>query len=106
MEGGQRDLIIKPTKNFLNATRISELTNNVAMPRFSSMMVYKNTQIATVWFMDFSLEKQQHLGTIGGDEPANHRFIYAHESLDIKAGEKVSISLGEKTILNAIRTQF
>ena len=55
LEGGQRDLIIKPTKDYLNATKISLLTGNVAMPRFNSLMIYKYTQVATVWFMDFSL---------------------------------------------------
>lgn len=38
------------------------------MPRHMAMVAINSKQ-ATGWFMDFKLERQQHLGNIAGFEP-------------------------------------
>ena len=42
-------------------------------------MKLENDKIVSGWFMDFKKEKANHLGTIGGDEPPGHNYIYVHE---------------------------
>lgn len=36
--------------------------------------------------MDFKIEKQNHLGKIGGDEPEGHNYIYVHEQNRLSVG--------------------
>lgn len=51
------------------------------MPRKSSIIKINNgEQSGKGWFMDFKEEAQQHLGTIGGDEPEFHNYVYLHSS--------------------------
>jgi hypothetical protein len=37
--------------------------------------------------MDFQMEHDQHLGSLGGGEGVNHNYIYMHNSFGYKAGE-------------------
>lgn len=43
-------------------------------------MRLNGVNIGTGWFMDLNGERENHLGTIGGDEPDGHRNVYAHSS--------------------------
>jgi hypothetical protein len=43
------------------------------------------------------------LGTIGGTEDENHRFVYAHENLNLKVGAMTKISMVDKGYLRAIK---
>lgn len=42
--------------------------------------------------MDLNGERSAHLGTIGGNEPANHRNCYVHSAFDVKEGQEVEIA--------------
>lgn len=73
------------------------------MPRTKLYVSINQGSPATAWLMDFKLEKEHHLGTIGGDEPQNHSAIYVNEDLGVKAGEKVNLTLVHKDILKALK---
>lgn len=61
---GQRDIILTPAKmGYLNATKITELSGEVSMPRISTSVVI-NGQSGVGWFMDLKLEQDQHCGTL------------------------------------------
>jgi hypothetical protein len=86
------DIILTPRLDYLNATKLSEVGNVSAMPRHRAYMAVNSASNVVGWFMDFKLEKQNHLGTIGGDEPDNHSYIYAHESIGLVKGQQARIS--------------
>lgn len=67
LQDGQRDLIINPKLDFVNVSKIAAISGQKAMPRINTGLFINNGQQANAWFMDFTLEKQMHLGTIGGD---------------------------------------
>jgi hypothetical protein len=67
LQEGQRDLIIYPKQDFINTTKLSALSETTAMPRLKVHLVVDSGRQATGWFMDFKLEKEKHLGTLGGD---------------------------------------
>jgi hypothetical protein len=92
LQSGQRDIILTPRLDYLNATKLSEVGNVSAMPRHRAYMAVNSASNVVGWFMDFKLEKQNHLGTIGGDEPDNHSYIYAHESIGLVKGQQARIS--------------
>lgn len=45
--------------------------------------------------MDFQLENEEGLGRMGEGLPEGHRFVYAHSSLGLTEGEKVSLLLDD-----------
>lgn len=83
LQSGQRDIILEPRLDYLNTTKLSEVGSVVAMPRHKVHMAINSASNVVGWFMDFKLEKQNHLGTIGGDEPDNHTYVYTHESIGV-----------------------
>jgi hypothetical protein len=75
-----------------------------ALPRIKLYFELGGDLRATGWLMDFKAEREHHLGTIGGDEPSNHSFIYAHEELGFPVGSEVALTLLQKNLLNALGT--
>jgi hypothetical protein len=75
---GQRDIIIQPRLDYFNASKISAVGGVNTMPRYFAMMATDYGKQVSCWFMDFQLERDHHLGTIGGGEPPNHNFVYAN----------------------------
>jgi hypothetical protein len=75
---GQRDIILQPRLDYINATRITEVAAMPAMPRIKTYLEIDGRANAMGWLMDFQLERDNHLGTIGGNEPPQHSLIYAH----------------------------
>jgi hypothetical protein len=67
LQDGQRDLIITPKEDYINATKISAISGEPAMPRVNTVLFIESGHQATGWFMDFQLENDRHLGTIGGN---------------------------------------
>lgn len=55
LQDGQRDLIITPKLDFINATKISLFSNQPTMPRISSVILLEDGQRASGWFFDFKL---------------------------------------------------
>jgi hypothetical protein len=54
---GQRDIIIHPRMNYINASKITELGGLTAMPRIQEhLMVNANVSVMG-WFMDLTLER-------------------------------------------------
>ena len=51
---GQRDIILYPVRDYFNATKVSELSGESAMPR-NSIPIDVDGSIGTGWFMDFKL---------------------------------------------------
>ena len=51
---GQRDVILTPTKDYLNCTKIAQLTALPAMPR-QQLTITANEENAMGWFMDLQL---------------------------------------------------
>ena len=50
---GQRDIIIEPKMDYLNATKISELGGVTALPRIKMPVVVDGSKQAVGWLMDF-----------------------------------------------------
>ena len=101
---GQRDIIIKPRLQHLNATQLSTVGGVTAMPRLAAAMLTPAGRQLDCWFMDFTLEKEKHLGTIGGGEPAGHSYIYAHEDTGLEAEQQVNLTFLHKHTLLALQT--
>lgn len=108
ISAGQRDVILTPTQGgYLNATRIGELSGEVAMPRISAPVLVGGVS-GVGWFMDFGLEEQQHLGTLvlnknisESDEP-----VYLHTQYGIREGQTVTIQLLDIDMLATLAKQF
>lgn len=64
---GQRDIVITPKLDYLNATQLSTVGEVTAMPRIMKyMQIEQSGKEMFGWFMDFNKERNNHLGTIGG----------------------------------------
>ena len=55
INAGQRDVILTPREDYLNCTKVRELTQLPVMPR-QQIAVKINDREAVGWFMDFELE--------------------------------------------------
>lgn len=53
---GQRDIIVEPQLDYLNATRLSEVADMPVMPRCKLYLDLNGANISA-WLMDFKLEK-------------------------------------------------
>jgi hypothetical protein len=65
---GQRDFILAPQGNYANCSTVAVRTGVQPMPRFLAK-VKMSGETAHARFLDFKLEREQHLGNLGGDEP-------------------------------------
>lgn len=52
ISAGQRDVILTPTQDFINCTKVAELTSLPAMPR-QQISITVNDDNAMGWFIDF-----------------------------------------------------
>ena len=100
---GQRDIVLEPRLEYLNASKVSSIGQVVAMPRLMALLELSSGQQVTGWFMDFTKERQHRLGTIAGFEPPSHRYVYVHEDIGLKPGQNITVKLFHKHTLLAIR---
>ena len=84
ISAGQRDLILYPTGDYLNSTKVGDLSGETVMPRISVPALFDGN-FGNLWFIDFTLEDHQHLGNIPAPPPGNH-YIWLHEQFDIDKG--------------------
>ena len=89
LSSGQRDIILTPQMSYLNASKISEMGGVTTLPRMVQSMVINGSIWSDGWLMDFRGERENHLGTIGGDEPEGHNYFYGHYSLEVEEGQEV-----------------
>lgn len=107
ISAGQRDLILTHNSNgYLNTTKITQLSGQVAMPRISSLILVGSNakqQGGVGWFMDLNLEAENHLGTLplNHNLPADQEPVYLHTQFGIKEGEQISIELADLSIFTS-----
>ena len=106
LPSGQRDIIITPRVDFINSTKLEQISQLSVMPRSKLFMSLNNANFVTVWLMDFQKERDNHLGTIGGGEGPNHNFIYAHEDVRIGVDQEVQLNLMDNKILIKLKTMI
>lgn len=100
---GQRDFVLAPQGKYMNCSTIAGRTGMQPMPRYLTKLQV-NGETAHARLMDFRLEREQHLGYVGGDEPENHRFVYPSSKFGLTVGQEVEIELQDLEIFDAIRT--
>ncbi len=73
-------MILQPEVEFMNVTKVKELSGENVLPRLKVGIKVKGDLTGTGWFMDLNAERESHLGTIGGGESPGHRNVYVHSS--------------------------
>lgn len=91
LDTGHRDFIIKTNASCFNATKVAQLTSLSPMPRVKSRMILDNGKTAVGWFMDFHKETELGLGFINAEDSSLNGSLFAHSSLGLKEGQKVTL---------------